>query len=79
MPTLLLLNGLRFFFYSDESSEPMHIHVTKGNAAGKIWLEPELEVAYFYRFTKSEERTIQEIVKSHINEFKIKWHEHFSK
>ena len=78
MPTLLLLNGLRFFFYSDESSEPIHVHITKGNATGKVWLEPEVEVVYFVGFTKGEERAIQEIVKLRIEEFKMKWYEHFS-
>jgi hypothetical protein len=26
MPTVLLLNGFRFFFYSNENNEPVHIH-----------------------------------------------------
>jgi hypothetical protein len=46
MPTLLLLNRFRFFFYSNENDEPIHVHVTKGEAAGKIWLEPSMRVAY---------------------------------
>jgi hypothetical protein len=49
MPTVLLLKGLRFFFYSNENSEPIHIHVTKGGAEGKIWLEPVIEIAYLHR------------------------------
>ncbi len=79
MPTLLLINGLRFFFYSNESNEPIHIHVTKGSAAGKVWLEPEIEVAYIKGFTNSKERTIHEIIQSHVGEFKTKWYEYFSK
>ncbi|MBO9684061.1 MAG: DUF4160 domain-containing protein [Flavisolibacter sp.] len=42
MPTLLNEKGFRFFFYSNENSEPIHIHVKKGQAEGKIWLEPTL-------------------------------------
>ncbi len=45
MPTVLLINGFRFFFYSNENNEPVHVHVTKGNADGKIWLEPVLNIA----------------------------------
>lgn len=47
MPTLLLLKGLRFFFYSNEGNEPMHVHVMKGNAEGKLWLEPSIKVVYW--------------------------------
>lgn len=47
MPTVLLINGFRFFFYSNENDEPMHIHVKKGNADGKIWLEPQIEIAFY--------------------------------
>lgn len=79
MPTLLIINGLRFFFYSNEGNEQIHVHVTKGTAAGKIWLEPEIKLVYFKGFTNSEERAILEIVNSHIEEFKSKWHEYFSK
>jgi hypothetical protein len=79
MPTLLIVNGIRFFFYSNENKEPIHVHVTKGSAAGKVWLEPITEVGYFNGFSKAEEKLILEIVELHIEEFKTKWNEHFSK
>ncbi|WP_210386081.1 DUF4160 domain-containing protein [Phyllobacterium sp. SYP-B3895] len=37
MPTVLRLNGFRFFFYSDEGSEPPHIQVTNGDTVAKFW------------------------------------------
>ncbi len=37
MPTLLNLNGFKFFFYANEH-EPMHIHVSKGDEFAKIEL-----------------------------------------
>ena len=79
MPTVLLQNGFRFFFYSNENEEPIHVHVKKGNAEGKIWLEPVVETAYFLRFTNSEEREIMNIVKVNFELFKQKWNEHFHK
>ena len=45
MPTVLRSQGFRFFFYSNEGNEPMHIHVTKAEANGKIWMEPGIEIA----------------------------------
>ena len=35
MPTLLILFGLRFFFYS-EDHEPMHVHVQRDNNTAKF-------------------------------------------
>jgi len=40
MPTVLRHLGFRVFFYSREGTEPMHIHVEKGDNVAKFWLEP---------------------------------------
>ena len=57
MPNLLFINGLRFFFYSNENNEPAHVHITKGDASGKVWLELVIEIGYLFGFTNSEEKT----------------------
>lgn len=31
MPTVMLLNGWRFFFYANENDEPPHIHCKEGD------------------------------------------------
>jgi hypothetical protein len=77
MPTLLVLNGFRFFFYSNENKEPVHVHVEKGDAIGKVWLEP-LTVHYFKGFTTREEREILSIVENYRTEFINKWNEYFA-
>ena len=79
MPTVLLIDGFRFFFYSNESNEPPHVHVTKGDGDGKIWLEPATQLAYLHSFTKTEERQISGIVEAHADTFKNKWYEYFGK
>ena len=36
MPTLLRLNGYRFYFFSHEPNEPPHVHIDKGDATIKV-------------------------------------------
>ena len=33
-------NGYRFFFWSGDRGEPPHVHVKKGAAEAKVWLDP---------------------------------------
>jgi hypothetical protein len=42
VPTLLRIEGFRFFFYSTERQEPPHVHVEKGDGEAKLWLQPSL-------------------------------------
>ncbi len=79
MPTILFLNGFRFFFYSNENNEPAHIHVRKGRGEGKIWLEPALQPAWFVGFTKQEESMTIQIAGENELLFKTKWNEYFEK
>ena len=72
MPTLLLIYGFRFFFYSNENNEPIHVHVSKGESNGKIWLEPSLAIAYMHDFNSSEIKVVLEVVNEHFEEFKMK-------
>lgn len=48
MPTLLNEKGFRFFFYSNENNELIHIHVKKGHVEGKIWLELFIVIAWLH-------------------------------
>src|SRR5882757_5272898 len=41
MPTVLLVQGWRLYFYSNEGNEPMHVHAIKGDAECKYWLHPD--------------------------------------
>ena len=40
MPTVLRVGSFRFHFYSDERSEPAHIHVATPDGECKFWLDP---------------------------------------
>ena len=42
MPTVLRWGPYRAFFYSNEGSEPPHVHVRSGDKEAKFWLhDPE--------------------------------------
>jgi hypothetical protein len=40
MPTVLTIGKFRFHFYSNEGTEPPHIHVRAAGGECKFWLEP---------------------------------------
>jgi hypothetical protein len=78
MPTLLQVEGFRFFFYSNERQEPPHVHVEKAEGEAKFWLNPAA-LAYSHRFTPQELRRVREIVFQHQVAFVERWHEHFDR
>ena len=39
MPTILLVMGWRFFFYSNEQNKPIHVHCRKAAKECKYWLD----------------------------------------
>ena len=43
MPTILVIFGLRFYFYADEHL-PIHVHLENGDGLAKIELEPEIKL-----------------------------------
>jgi hypothetical protein len=76
MPTLLRLDGFRFYFFSHEPNEPPHVHVDKGAATIKLWLDP-VSVARSRGFRAHEISGIIAMVKEHRAMFLEKWHEYF--
>ena len=76
MPTVLRLNGFRFYFFSHEPNEPPHIHVDKGAATIKVWLD-SMEIAKSRGFRAHEISAIVEIVRLHKTQFQEVWDEHF--
>ncbi len=78
MPTILRIDGFRFFFYSNEGNEPPHVHVEKGDGWGKYWIDP-VGKDYMHNFTPKEEKRIDQIVYDERDNFKSKWYEFFGK
>lgn len=76
MPTVLRINGYRFFFYSNEHL-PIHIHIEKDEKTAKFNLQP-IEIIYTRRFKASEISEIRKLVVEN-SEFLIQqWNEYFN-
>lgn len=78
MPTLLLVDGFRFHFFSREGNEPPHVHVRKGDAIAKLWLR-SVQLDFSEGFNPSELRRIRELTFEQQAEFIERWHEHFGR
>lgn len=76
MPTLLRIEGYRFYFFSDERQEPPHVHVKRGNGFAKLWLRP-VEFAFSRSLTRAELRRIRELTFEHQVLFIERWHGYF--
>lgn len=76
MPTILISNGYRFFFYINDHL-PIHIHVEKDNKTAKFNLEP-LKLVRSRKFNSSEMREIRNLVENNKELFKQKWGEYFN-
>jgi hypothetical protein len=65
MPTILYIYGWRLFFYSNEGSEPIHVHAAKGDMECKFWLlvdEVEIREAFVFNLTPASTREIKKII-----------------
>jgi len=80
MPVVFRYKGYRFFFYSNEGDprEPLHIHVRKGEAVAKFWLDPIAEVAEAYSMSAHELHELLDIAIEHKDEIERYWNEYFN-
>jgi hypothetical protein len=76
MPTVLYIRGWRFFFYSDEGNEPIHIHVQKGDSECKYLLDIdlyEIREAYSYQMSSRDTREVKKIILQNFDEIVDEW------
>ena len=78
MPTVLMKDGFRFFFYSADWHEPIHIHVEYADGLAKFWLKP-IALESSYRLKPKEIRKAKKIIEENQSLMKEKWNEYFSK
>ena len=76
MPTIHREAGFNFNFYSDEPGEPAHVHIIRGNAQVKIWLDPPA-LCEARGFKRSEVDAMLRIVSANAPRFLERWHGFF--
>ena len=76
MPTALRVGRFRFFFFSNESQEPPHIHIKAAENEAKFWLDP-IGLAFNYGFRGRELNEIGRLVRQHQPQFMETWNEYF--
>jgi len=76
MPTVLLILGWRFYFFSNENNEPVHIHVSKAEMEGKFWLDEstfEISEAFTHNMSPRDKREIRKIIFEHFDYIIEQW------
>lgn len=78
MPNIFYIGAYRFFFYSDEGSEPAHVHIDEGTNAAKFWLNTG-ELARSRGFKGHELANLRKLVMQHKDELLEAWNVHFKR
>ena len=76
MPTVKNISGpCRFFFYSFDCNESMHVHVQREKMICKFWLDP-IVLDENNGYSPSELNRIRRMIQININIIIEAWHEH---
>jgi hypothetical protein len=76
MPTIKNIPGpYRFFFYSLDSNEPMHVHVQREKMICKFWLDP-VALSKNRHFSPRELHLIRNIIYDNLDTIIEAWYEH---
>ncbi|PKL95233.1 MAG: hypothetical protein CVV18_06305 [Gammaproteobacteria bacterium HGW-Gammaproteobacteria-8] len=74
--TIFREGGYRFFFFSREESR-IHVHAISGDGEAEFWLEPEIELAKNFRYSRKQLKEIGVLIEEHHDELISVWREHF--
>ncbi|MBI3974544.1 MAG: DUF4160 domain-containing protein [Chloroflexi bacterium] len=79
MPTVVRHKGFRLLFFSNEDSprEPVHVHVRRGDALVKFWLDPSVRLADSHGFTPGELREIDSVMRENEAAIRRAWNDYF--
>ena len=77
MPTVWRSGPYRFFFYSNEGTEPPHVHVQVGRNLAKFWLDP-VSLAAARHFKAHEVSQLERLVVEHQKQLWEAWNAFFN-
>jgi hypothetical protein len=75
MPTVIKIGHFRFHFYSDEGSEPPHVHVRSPDGECKFWLVPMITLASNRGIPPHELRKVEKLVYEHQDKLRTAYYE----
>jgi hypothetical protein len=78
MPTIARIGPYRCFFFSNEGTEPPHVHVQRERRLAKFWLVP-VELAGATGFGPPELRRIERMVRDNQQDFLERWNRFFER
>lgn len=76
MPAILFIKGWRFYFFSNEINEPIHIHCKKAEKECKYWIDIEnfdVEEAYSYNMDGKDKRDVKHIIFEYFEFIENEW------
>ncbi len=77
MPTVKGIPGpYRFYFYSFDCNEPIHVHVQREKMICKFWLDPTT-LSQNHGYAPGELNRIRSLIDTHHDMIVEAWHEHF--
>ena len=76
MPTIKGIPGpYRFFFYSSDCDEPVHVHVQRDRATCKFWIDP-VQLAASTGFSRRDLSAIRRIIFENRPQIREAWRGH---
>ena len=76
MPTIKGIPGpYRFYFYSFDCAEPIHVHVQRERMVCKFWVDP-IMLADNNGFPSRELRKIHQLIETYADSIMEAWDEH---
>ena len=78
MPTLFIVFGFRFMFYSNDH-EPIHVHVIKGDAEARFQVQPEVSLLENNGLKPAELKLAESLVVENQETIIANWNNFFKK